>query len=254
MAQNEIILNEREYVEKALESGDLGRKPTRVLGLAARYWRENGYSKDEIRQMLEALIVKSDPNASVIKWDSSIAWAVRYSDKELIYVENVPITKVELDICKSVGNRQKQRVMFSLFCLAKFGHIINPKNMGWVSATDSQIFSLANVVTTIRRQSLMLNELMTAGYVEFAKSIDSTSIKVVYMDLESPPALQITDFRNLGNQYNRYMGESYIECERCGLVVKRKSNKQIYCKECGRVMNIQNTAARRREKARLGGS
>lgn len=242
MKRNEIILNEKEYIESVLTERDLGRKPSQTLSLAARLYHENGYEKNMIRPLLEELILRADPNASLVKWSNSIDWALKYSEKELVKIDSVPITQMEINICKSANTKQKQRVMFTLFCLAKFGHMVNPKNTGWVNVKDSTIFSLANVVTSVRRQSLMLNELMQDGYLAFAKNIDSTSMKVLFMDLTSPPAIQVDDFRNLGNQYNMLMGEPYFKCECCGLVVRRKTNNQKYCKDCGKEMNIQKTA------------
>ena len=44
--------------------------------------------------------------------------------------------------------------------------------------------------------------------------------------------LRITDFRNLGNQYMMYLGESYFQCVECGLVVRRITNNQKYCDDC----------------------
>lgn len=241
--KNEVILNEKTYIENALSSKDLGYRPTLTLSLAARLYNENGYSKDTIRHLLEQLILRSDSNASLVKWSKSIDWAVKHSDKKLVQIDSVPITKMELDICKSVNTKQKQRLMFTLFCLAKFGHMVNPKNEGWVNVKDSELFSMANVTTTVRRQSFMLNELMTDHYIQFAKNIDSTSMKVLFMDLTSPPVLQIDDFRNLGNQYSMIIGEPYFKCECCGLTVRRKSNAQHWCQSCGKEINIQKTSS-----------
>lgn len=245
--KTEFILDEKSYIEKMLRDNDLGRRPSHTLLLAARYWGEAGYSKDEIRSMLEDLIIKADPNASVVKWESTINWSLRLmGKKKLLQIDSVPITNLELGICATVGSIQKQRLMFTLFALAKFGRLANPKNEGWVNVSDAQLFALANVVTNVKRQSLMLNELYEKKYIAFAKNIDSISIKVLYSDMASPAVLNLTDMRNLGNQYMLHTDKHYMECECCGAIVRKKSNNQRYCKDCAKKVNIEKTVANKR--------
>ena len=251
--RKEFILNEKDFIEKALKENDLGYKPSRILALAARYWNGIGYDRDEIRSMLEDLILRSDPTASIVKWNEAIDWALKIRTKDLVQIESVPVTSVELDICRRMGDKQKQRLMFTLFCVAKFEHLVNEKNMGWITVQNSQLFRMANIATTVRRQGYMLNDLLNDGYLQPSKKVDSTSVKVVYMDLESPPEVSITDFRNLGNQFRMINGEKYFKCECCGLVIKRKTNNQKFCKECGRQVNIIKTnasRARRRQESK----
>lgn len=239
MQINDIILNERNYIEELIDGGDLGHRPSRALSLAARLFREDGYDKEMLRPLLEELILKHNPNASLPRWSQSIDWAIRYSDKKLIQIDSIPITQLEIDICKSMDTPVKERLMFTLFVMAKFYHMANPKNQGWVNIPDGTLFKLANISVNSKRQSLMLNELMQDEYVEFANTIDNTSIKVTFMDFDSPAVMTVDDLRNIGNQYRRFCGEPYMTCENCGLTVRRKTNNQKYCKECAKKINIQ---------------
>ena len=46
-------------------------------------------------------------------------------------------------------------------------------------------------------------------------------------------ALKITDYRNLNYQYFRYFNPNgYMTCQKCGLVVPKKSNSQKFCASC----------------------
>ena len=243
--RREFILDEKKYIEHLLEEKTLGNKAMTTLTLAARLWTEQGYGKDEIRSMLEDLILRNDPTASIIKWDGAITIALKNREKKLVQIDGVPITKLELDMCRRIKDRQKQRLLFTLFCIAKFEHMVNPKSQGWTNVPTSKLFSMANINTSVRRQAYMINDLLNDNYIQTAKKIDSTAIRVTFMDLESPPEASITDFRNLGNQFKMINGEKYFKCECCGLVVKRKTNNQKFCKECGRQVNIMKTVASR---------
>ena len=119
-----------------------------------------------------------------------------------------------------------------MLCLAKYGNAVNTANNNWVNKKDREIFSLANVTTTTRKQSLMINDLWSLGYVGFSKVVDNININVKITDYEDDVALTITDFRNLGNQYLKFIGEKFFECQCCGLVVKKNNDKQKYCPAC----------------------
>ena len=95
-----VVLDERAYVEDVLEQCTLEPRPLETLGRIARYYASFNYKKSEIRRMLEAFMLKCDPNINIVKWQNTIDKLVRDASKyQLINIENVPITRKELDIC-----------------------------------------------------------------------------------------------------------------------------------------------------------
>ena len=68
--------------------------------------------------------------------------------------------------------------------------------------------------------------------VEYAKKVNNLNIRVMFVDEHSRQKLLITDFRKLGYEWKLYKGEKYIRCSSCGILVKRKTNNQKYCKDC----------------------
>ena len=81
---------------------------------------------------------------------------------------------------------------------------------------------MANVQISTKRQSLMLSDLRDIGVIRSSKKVDNVNINVLCLDDDGDPVMQVTDFRNLGNQYLMYHGHQYIECASCGLVVPKK--------------------------------
>lgn len=240
-----IILDERAYVEEIIRSPELGKKPTETLNRLAKYYRSNGYKSREIVSLLESFMIKCDPGVNLVKWQSLLDKVVRSSSKyDLIFLEGVSITESEMNKIKALNGKQLQKLMFCLLCVAKYCNAVNPKNNNWVNKADKEIFSMAGIRTTIKRQSYMINDLWDAGYVGFSNVVDNININVKIVDDDSKEVLFVSDFRNLGNQYLRYLGEPYIECECCGAVVRKNSNVQKYCPDCAEAVNLRKTEER----------
>jgi hypothetical protein len=55
--------------------------------------------------------------------------------------------------------------------------------------------------------------------------------------------MEIYDMRNLGFQFMRLQGGSFFECKSCGIVVPRKSPRQMYCTECSKLENAKRSLA-----------
>lgn len=240
-----IVLNERAYAEDAIKNMSLGCKPTETLSRVARYYFGEGYRKQEINNLLEDFMLKCDPTVNIVKWQGTIDKIVKASDKyELIDIPGVFITKNEMKMIRQIKGKLLQRLMFSMLCLAKYGNAVNPSNNNWINRKDKEIFSLANIVISTKRQSLMINDLWTLDYIGYSKVVDNVNINVKIIDDESPVELFVGDFRNLGNQYMRYCGEKYIECQSCGVVIKPTKNVQKYCKECAIEIDRQKAITR----------
>lgn len=240
-----IVLNERACAEYALDNLSLGAKPIETLGRVARYYYSIGYKKKDIGSLLEDFMLKCDPAINIVKWQAAIDRQVSNADKyELIDISGISITRAEIDKIQQIDGKLLQRLMFTMLCLAKYGNAVNPQNNNWVNKKDKEIFSLANISLTTKRQSLMINDLWTMQYIGFSRVVDNININVKIIDDSSPTVLYISDFRNLGNQYMRYCGEKYIECECCGKVVKENHGKQHYCNECAIEIDRQKSLER----------
>ena len=235
----EIVMNEREWVEEVLREKRLGKKPTLVIGRLAKYYHAQGLRKAEIKKRIEDFMVRCDPTINIVRWQDTIDAMVKGSSKyPLVEIDKIAVTASEMDAIMKLTSIQQQRLMFVLVCLAKYGDAIRPKNSGWVNLESKDIFSLANITLTSKRQALLINDLWQVGYVGYSRVIDNVNLCVQILDYEAEPAIEITDFRNLGNQFRRYLGDkSYIQCCNCGLVIKRTSPNHKYCPACAEEIN-----------------
>ena len=239
-----IVLNEHEWAQEKIESRSLGTKPFETLSRVAKYYIDKNYSKKETRDILDTFLLQCDPTVSLPKWSETLDYAVLRALKcNAVKIDGVEITKPEINRIDSLEGIQVRRLAFTLLCLAKYWDIVNPQGDHWVNSKDSDIMRMANINTSIKRQSLMYHTLNEAGMIQFSKKVDNTNVRVRFIT-QGDVALTITDFRNLGYQYLRYHGEPYLECQNCGITVKSKNTigrKQKYCKECASDMYIKQT-------------
>jgi DNA-directed RNA polymerase subunit RPC12/RpoP len=71
------------------------------------------------------------------------------------------------------------------------------------------------------------------GLLEFPKRNDNLSMRVTFLDIDSPEEIFISDFRELGYEYLKYQGENFIRCAECGILTRgSKKNNKKYCKNC----------------------
>lgn len=239
-----IVLDEYAWAEKAIKDRTLGAKPFETFSRVARYYLDNGYSKKDVRDIMDTFLIQCEPSASKTKWSDTIDYAVERALKyKGIKIDGIPITEKEIETIDSLEGVQLRRLAFTLLCLAKYWNIINPLSNGWVNNKDSEIMKLANINTSMKRQSLMYHTLNEKELIQFSKKVDNTNVRVLFKEDNGKEVMLIRDFRNLGYQYLKYKGSGYFECESCGITVKEsnpgKGRKQKYCKECAAAIKLK---------------
>ena len=239
-------MNEYTYAENLLnkqdlKACDLGDKPSSTLNLLARYYREIGKNDDEIKELLSDFLnrcLKDKYKES--KWIDSIFYQVVKSKKyNLKKVDNVVVTKSEMEIIQSVKGKSRQKVLFTLLILAKYYNAVSDKNKNWTNLEYKKIFKLANVQLSIQNQALLINDLYNCGFVNVSKNVGKPNIQVNFVDNESDTVLTITRLKDLGKEYLMFCGEDYIRCQKCGTLVKNYKNTNKYCKTCGQYQPIE---------------
>lgn len=238
-----IVLNENDWAAEMIQARSLGRKPYETLCRVAKYYADReGRSRKEVRKLMDDFLIMCDPTASIPKWSNTIDYAVNRAFKyKAIEIDKIDVTLPEMEIIESLGSRQAQRVAFVLLCLSKYWDIVNPNGDHWVNSKDSEIMRMANVNTSIKRQSLLYHILNERNLIQFSKKIDNTNVRVLFQT-DGDIALSITDMRNLGYQYLMYHGEPFFKCENCGITTKRKNHSgrmPKYCPDCANKIRMQ---------------
>lgn len=231
-----IVLNEYDWAERALKDKTLGKKPYETLSRVAKYYTYKNYTRKEVRRLLDEFLLQCEPTASLVTWSDTLDSATKYATKyPLIMIDEVVVTKPEMEKIDALPGKQLRRLAFSLLCIAKYLYAVSENTNYWVGTPDNEIMKMANINTSIKRQSSMFGQLRDAEMIRFSKQIDNLSVQVLFAE-DGEPVMKITDFRNLGYQYMKYHGEPYFECAHCGLTDKIKSatqrRPQKYCAQC----------------------
>lgn len=249
-----VVLRENDWAASMIQANSLGKKPSETLRRVARFYMDTyNINQDAARKKLDLFLLQCDPTSSLPKWSDALDFAVNRACKyPAINIDHISVSKNEVEKIDSLEGKQIRRLAFTLLCLAKYWNIVTRKEDGWVNSKDNEIMSMANINTSIKRQSLMFGKLNELGMIQFSKKVDNTNVKVCFME-DGEEAIRIYDFRNLGYQYLMYHGEPYFTCENCGITTKvnDKGNRrrQKYCPECAAIIkmkqNIESVMRRR---------
>lgn len=248
-----IILNEYEWAERAVANHELGKNPAQTLSRVAKYYYENHYPKREVRKRLDNFLLQCDPAASLVQWSELLDRLTKGADKyRLVRLDGIDILEDELERIDRLGGRQSKRLAFTLLCAAKYWDAVSENNNHWVNTPDREIMQMANINTSIKRQSMMYAQLREEGLIRFSKKIDNLNVQVLFCG-HGTRAMQVQDYRNLGYQYLMYRGEPFFTCANCGVTTKRnepnKGRRQKYCPSCAvevRIKQSVNSVMRQR--------
>jgi hypothetical protein len=240
-----IVLDENAWAQEMIANRTLGKKAFETLSRVARYYLDEGMSRRDARMRLDTFLTQCDPTASLSKWSDTLDFAVKRALKSTaLKIDCIIVTVPEMEKIDSLESRQIRRLAFTLLCLSKYWDAVNSRGDHWVNSEQREIMKMANINTSLKRQSLMYGALRKLDMVEFSRKVDNTNVRVTFAE-GGEPALKITDFRNLGFQYLRYHGEPYFECQNCGIVTKRvggansRGRPQKYCKDCANEVAVK---------------
>ena len=250
-----IILNEHEWAREKIEEPEFGKRPTETLRLIARYYLDQGYSKQQVRDKLDHYIIQCDRNASLVLWERAADSALKQALKRpAILIDEIIITKPELEVIDAIKGAQAQRLAFTVLCLSKYWDVCREDNNHWISSKHSDIMNMANIRASVKKQGSLFRQLEQDGLLKFPARIDAISMQIQYAQ-NGDVGLRINDFRNLGYQYLMYKGGDFFKCEECGIITKVKNpgvgRKQKYCPSCApKVRTRQNVNAAMRSKTK----
>lgn len=226
-----LLLDEVAEAERIIGADTANVKPADGLVLLARYYRQiKELSPKETKNALGEWL-KTQTLGKVDDWgdfiDKIVANAKKYP---LLQVKELIVTQSEMNKIQALKKKNQQKLAFVLLVLAKYGNAKSFKNNSWVLTQQYKVFQSARVVGDSRWSTM--RELKDAGLIEFAHKVDNINVRVTFIDDDSESVMTITDLRELGYRYLKYTGEDFIECQECGVLVRKTFNNKKYCKDC----------------------
>ena len=237
---NMLIMNETQAAEKIISDKTVGKtKPMQDINLLARYFltypNEDGKfpTKKELTVTLQEYLKGQYDDYQSVKWQELIEKAIKRAKiSPIIDLEYIPVTQKELDTIRSIGNKKLEKLAFTCLVVAKYYNLRSSSNNGYVNLDYSSLFKLARVTATTYEQPLLLNDLKQKGLVQRCKKVDNPNFRVLFIDDTSDIVMKVDDLRELGYTYLEYLGEPFIRCAGCGVLMRKKVNNMKYCKDC----------------------
>lgn len=248
-----MILNEKKYAEALLEGKELSNKPSTDVYVLVKYYYHLGLSPDDVMDKVMEFLEEVTGNSK--GWKSKIKRSVKtLKDSKLNIVEEVHITKLEMDTILALKNEPLEKLAFGLLVWLKVHNVAKGKQNEWLNLGNSLgLFRDIQVNRNSVDRELMIGTLEELGYVFNSIRSGSCSMKLNYIDLEGEPALTITSFDDFILDYYAYIGSKVIKCEECGKRVLVKGNARTqYCPPCKKEKQLEqqrNSMSKARKKS-----
>ena len=222
-----IIFDERQRVEDLLKNGFKSKTAFLDFILLGKYLIAEGYEGNNLtNELIKILSDKQELIPAsylpiVIPKIIRVATNNPLQEKKTIY-----ITQQELENIGEFSEKAQRIAFVYLVCYKFYGKEFAIKPI--------EVKRFAKM-TNLRNNKLFIleNELFNAGFLsEKETRTDLFYIVNLPKNDESEIKIEINDYRDFILYYEKFKGENIINCKKCGKLIKRNSNAQIYCKEC----------------------
>lgn len=230
-----IIFDEREHAKLVLKRGtQTSRNKIFELTLVGAYLRELGCNDEQIEIELHKVSKKSFRDYNKVRMSETIDRIVKKSKNKTLKVPNkVNITKAEIETILNEKDVKCQKLMFVYLVLAKYYKDNNPKATDYyVGCSDRDLFELCDMYIKKADRNSLLHYLEVKGYI--TPTLRKSSI-INYVNEDSEKVFEIIPDNTMIYYFEKeYLDGIFINCEKCGRLVKKTNNRVKYCKECAR--------------------
>lgn len=254
------VLNEENHVLRLLEEGFiLDNKIGYELSLLAKYYiHRQGLNRPQTRDKLIEFCNTHLENFDSINWRNTINRSVENGKKlSFINVNEIILTKSELDVVTSIKSTRCQKILFVLLVIAKLNNKLNKlvykqknkdyEDMYYVNDSISSIVKLSKTSLKSDERYKILKELQDLGYIEVTTK---GKFKVNIINDNSEIKLHINRLDDFIYDYYQYIGQKVKVCEGEGcnkrILVKGKTTTK-FCKECAKKYEIEKHKERNRK-------
>lgn len=203
--------------------------------------------------------LKSDDDAyrETVKWlkqyhnnfdESSysnvISDAVKAADKYPFYIiDNIKITRSELEIISSLNNLRAEKILFVLLCMAKQQSMSNGFTNGLVKYSITDLCKAARVSVPADDREYILYEIVQRGLLGYPKKNNTQCLIVNFIDCNDVVLeLDEIDCQELAYVYLSWKndGKGYTKCQRCNRLMKQSKTKpKKYCESCAKEVQTE---------------
>ena len=247
-----LILNEKKYAQDIYDEKNKDVKSVlQKIGYITRYllYSLNQSDEENYKNSVEWL-KKHHDNFDEVYYSNLISDAIKKAHKKPFYcIENIKITKSELDIISSLDNLRAEKILFVLLCMAKQQAISNGFTNGLVKYSITDLCKTARISVPADEREYILYNIVQKGFLGYPKKNNTQCLIVNFIDDSDEVVLNLneSDCYELAYLYLSWKndGKGYTKCQRCGRMIKQSKTKpKKYCEECAQEVEKENTKER----------
>ena len=244
-----LILNEEKYA-RAIYDGNNNEVKSILpkIRYITRYLVNSlGQTEDEAYKSTIIWMKKNHNTFDESYYSNLISDAIRQAYKHPFYnIENIKITKTELNIISSLDNLRAEKVLFVLLCMAKQQNISNGFTNGLVKYSMTELCKMARISVPADERGRKRRITTEADY---PKKNNTQCLIVNFIDDSDEIVLTLdeTDCQELAYCYLNWKnnGKGYTRCQKCNRLIKQsKTRPRKYCEDCAKETEKENTRER----------
>lgn len=237
-----LILNEAKYAKTIYDGKN---KDIKSIMSKIRYitrhllYTENKNDEENYKCSVEWL-KKYHDNFDESCYSNLISDAIKKAHKYPFYdIENIKITKSELEIISSLNDLRAEKVLFVLLCMAKQQKISNGFTDGLVKYSITELCKMARISVPAEDREYILYNIVQRGFIGYPKKNNTQCLIVNFINNEDDVVLNLdeADCQELAYVYLSWKnnGKGYTKCQRCHRLIKQSKTKpRKYCEECAK--------------------
>ena len=247
-----LILNEKKYAQYIYDGKNTDVKSVlQKIGYITRHllYSLNQTDEENYKNTVEWL-KKHHNNFDEVYYSNLISDAIKRAYKKPFYcIENIKITKSELDIISSLDNLRAEKILFVLLCMAKQQAISHGFTNGLVKYSITDLCKTARISVPADEREYILYNIIQKGFLDYPKKNNTQCLIVNFIDDNDEVVLNLdeSDCYELAYLYLswKHDGKGYTKCQRCGRMIKQsKTRPKKYCEECAKEAEKENTRER----------
>lgn len=235
-----FLFNERSAIENMIKMHivDNDNVFVTIKDLARYNYFVNQMDKDDNYQTILKYLQKNGHNINEENVYKVIDECIQRAKKQQFrQVDEVCITKSELEFIKRLDNIKQEKIAFVLLASAKYYDVIRGTKYCTTYMKNSDICKLARVNIPVVERNIFMQFAYDCGVLSRHSRAASTEKKVLFVSQDDNDKvvlrLKENDFKDLAYTYLAYKTpHQFRRCVVCHCWMKKDSKDRRLCKEC----------------------
>lgn len=241
-----LILNEEKYAKDLYDGKNQDVKSIMAkIRYVARYLTHSEQkNNDEIYKETVRWLQDYHNNFDESSYSNVISDAIKSAYKYPFYIiDNIKITRSELDVISSLNNLRAEKILFVLLCMAKQQSMANGFTNGLVKYSITDLCKMARVSVPADDREYILYDIVRRGLLGYPKKNNTQCLIVNFINTDEVVLeLDETDCQELAYVYLQWKnnGKGYTKCQRCSRLMKQgKTKPKKYCEGCAKEVQTE---------------